>query len=182
VKESNRLHEPALRSCEDGVDIKHRPLRLRLYPDSVLRETAEPIRKADRHVAALAKDMLALMQTNHGIGLAAPQVGLPVRLIVADVGEGALAVVNPILVAADASDWMSEGCLSIPGVFVEIERKTSIEVRGGRPDGGKLHFEATGLLARVIQHEVDHLQGVLIWDYVSFQRSEDQRSHKVRRK
>jgi len=149
-------------------DIADRPLRLRLYPDAVLREIAQPVRHVDGQVADLAHDMLGLMHQHEGIGLAAPQVGLLVRLIVADIGEGPLAIVNPhITPVADMADRMSEGCLSLPEVSVEIDRTQAIEVRGQDPTGTLLHFEAGGLLARVIQHEVDHLQGVLICDYAA---------------
>jgi peptide deformylase len=122
----------------------------------------------DRHVSDLARDMVDLMHRHEGIGLAAPQVGLLVRLIVADIGEGLLGIVNPqVMPVTDVKDSMNEGCLSLPDVSVEIDRKQAVEVRGMDPTGGPLHFEARGLLARVIQHEVDHLEGILICDYAT---------------
>jgi len=116
-------------------------------------------------VEALARDMLALMHAHQGIGLAAPQVGQSVRLIVADIGEGPVCLVNPSLTPAPPRDRMTEGCLSLPGVLVEIERAQIVEVCGFDQSGSPVHFEARGLLARALQHEVDHLNGVLIIDY-----------------
>jgi peptide deformylase len=109
--------------------------------------------------------MLELMRAHHGIGLATPQIGLLVRLIVADIGDGPVCLVNPLLTPAPPRDRMTEGCLSLPGVVVEIERPQIVEVRGLDQSGAPVHFEARGLLARVLQHEVDHLEGVLIVDY-----------------
>lgn len=147
-------------------DIRRRPLRLRLYPDSVLRDIASPVTRCDQHLDALAEDMLALMRRHDGIGLAAPQVGLSLRLIVVDIGNGPLAVANPHLrPVVDDTDQRIEGCLSLPGVHAELTRRLRIELRGRSPGGKRLHMEAHGLLARVIQHEVDHLEGVLICDY-----------------
>ena len=91
-------------------------------------------------------------------------VGLLVRLIVADLGAGPVCLVNPALVPAGSGECMEEGCLSLPGVLVEVERAGRVEVRGLDPTGRPRHFEARGLLARVLQHEVDHLDGVLIID------------------
>jgi peptide deformylase len=146
-------------------DLDRRPLRLRLFPDPALRGQARPLARFGRAPEALARAMLELMHAHHGIGLAAPQIGLPVRLIVADIGEGPVCLVNPLLSPSPARDCMTEGCLSLPGVEVEIERSRIVEVRGLDPSGTPVHFEARGLLARVLQHEVDHLDGVLIIDY-----------------
>jgi peptide deformylase len=138
---------------------------LRLFPDPVLREIARPLERRGRAVEALACDMLELMRAHHGIGLAAPQVGLPVRLIVADIGEGPVCLVNPSLTPAPMRDRRMEGCLSLPGVHREVERAYVVEARGLDLRGSPVHFEAQGLLARVLQHEVDHLEGILIVDY-----------------
>lgn len=147
-------------------DIRQRPLRLRLYPDEALRGVARHVDACDHHVDALAGDMLELMQRHRGIGLAAPQVGLRLRLIVADIGEGPLAVVNPFVVPVGLdTDVMAEGCLSLPGVELGIRRVLSIELHGADPSGKPLHLELKGLMARVVQHEVDHLDGILICDY-----------------
>jgi peptide deformylase len=147
-------------------DIRQHPLRLRLYPDKALRGVARHVEACDHHVDVLAGDMLELMQRHKGIGLAAPQVGLRLRLIVADIGEGPLAVVNPIVVPVGLdSDVMAEGCLSLPGVELDIQRLLRIELHGAEPSGKAVHIELKGLMARVVQHEVDHLDGILICDY-----------------
>lgn len=156
--------EDSLRRPPPRVDLAARPLALRLFPDAVLRGFARPLSRGGRRLEALARDMLELMCSRRGIGLAAPQVGLLVRLIVADLGAGPVCLVNPALVPAGSGECMEEGCLSLPGVLVEVERAGRVEVRGLDPTGRPRHFEARGLLARVLQHEVDHLDGVLIID------------------
>jgi peptide deformylase len=123
------------------------------------------LERVDRRVEALARDMLGLMHAHHGIGLASSQVGLLVRLIVADIGEGPVCLVNPSLTPAPMRDRRMEGCLSLPGVVAEIKRAQIVEVRGFDQSGSPVHFEAQGLLARVLQHEVDLLEGILIVDY-----------------
>lgn len=149
-----------------GDDIRQRPLRLRLYPDQSLRGVAKHVEACDRHVDALAGDMLEVMHRHKGIGLAAPQVGLRLRVIVADIGDGPLAVVNPLVVPVGLdSDVMAEGCLSLPGVQLDLRRLMHIELHGADPSGNPLHVELKGLMARVVQHEVDHLDGILICDY-----------------
>ena len=109
--------------------------------------------------------MLRFMREHHGIGLAAPQVGVLQRVVVADTGQGPVCLANPEILDQVGSDTMVEGCLSLPGIAVEVERNTQMELRGQDHRGKKVEFEATGLLARVLQHEVDHLDGVLICDY-----------------
>lgn len=141
-----------------------RPLVLRLYPDPVLRSRCRPLRRTGRNVEGLARDMLALMRQRQGIGLAAPQVGLGIRLVVAEADEVTVSLVDPVLSPCAEAGTAEEGCLSLPGVFVAVPRPTRVEVRGRAPGGRRLHFEAGGLLARALQHEVDHLDGVLIID------------------
>jgi len=162
---SDRNKRPSSRPRRFTADLTRRPLRLRLYPDSMLREICQPVRAFRRDVGGLVRDMLELMHRHAGIGLAAPQVGLLVQAIVADIGEEPVCVINPSLTPTGTIDRMTEGCLSLPGVFVEIEREIAVEVRGLDPAGSPVHFEAKGLMARVLQHEVDHLHGVLICDY-----------------
>jgi len=102
-----------------------------------------------------------------GIGLAAPQIGIAKSLIVADIGEGIVRLANPVILRTKGSDKMQEGCLSIPGVGVVIDRPDEIIVSGLNEKGKLIELEAHGLLARVLQHEIDHLKGKLIIDYVS---------------
>jgi peptide deformylase len=141
------------------------PLRLRIFPDPVLRAVARPLELVGHDVGTLAEKLLQFMRAHHGIGLAAPQVGLSVRLIVADIGEGPVCLVNPVVAPVGLPDRMVEGCLSLPDVTVEVERASAIEVHGFDPTGKPRRFTARGLLARVLQHEVDHLDGRLIIDH-----------------
>ncbi len=119
----------------------------------------------DAQLDRFLRDMLRFTKDRKGIGLAAPQVGVLKRIIVADIGDGPLKLVNPELVRQEGSEIMPEGCLSIPGVCVEVARSTLVEVSGQDARGHRVEFEATGLLARVLQHEIDHLNGRLICDY-----------------
>jgi len=151
---------------QHGVsDLEHRPLELRLYPDTILRDLAEPVEVFDEVLEKFVTDMLVFMHSHKGIGLAAPQVGIRRRIIVADIGEGPLCMVNPKIIAASDRDCKTEGCLSLPNLYVDIDRMAYLEVQGQNPQGHDLHLKAEGLLARVIQHEIDHLNGILICDY-----------------
>jgi peptide deformylase len=154
----------SLRGQPPRTDLTLRPLALRLYPDNALRTLARPLDQFGAPAEALALDMLALMRRHRGIGLAAPQIGMAVRLIVVDLGEGPVCLANPEVAPLAAREIAAEGCLSLPGVCVDVARARAVEVRGVDPTGQPRHFEACGLLARVLQHEVDHLDGILILD------------------
>lgn len=142
-------------------------------PDPILRKVAAPIERVDDALRALAEGMLEAMYEAPGIGLAAPQVGVSRRLIVLDVSDKdsekkPLVMVNPeILTQSDERRIYEEGCLSIPEVKVEIERPGAVTVRYLDQHGRRQEMEAEGLLATVIQHEVDHLDGRLIIDFLS---------------
>lgn len=147
------------------------------YGSSVLRETAKPIEEIDDSLLSLAESMFKIMYKNNGVGLAAPQAGVSSRLIVVHTqehGSKPMAIINPEIIASD--DNMvpyEEGCLSVPGVNAEIERPSKVLLRGISPKGKELRIEADGLLARVFQHETDHLNGKLFIDYVEpYQRNE----------
>jgi peptide deformylase len=140
-------------------------LSLVLYPDQVLRAVCQPVESFDSALHDLADEMLALMQQHQGIGLAAPQVGLRHRLIVCGLEERLFALTNfEVKDATEPRDFM-EGCLSLPGVQVNVRRPERIRVTGYDVHGQRRSFGAVGLWARVIQHELDHLNGVLICDY-----------------
>jgi peptide deformylase len=144
-------------------------LPLRFLGDPVLRTPAEPVREFDRDLAALAADMVASMYAHGGVGLAAPQIGRSIRLFVADVGESrdgteAIVLVNPEIVAAEGTIAGEEGCLSIPGVSAEVERHGRVRVRAVDPAGEPFEVDGRELLSRVLQHEIDHLNGVLFID------------------
>ena len=141
---------------------------IRVIGDPVLRERALEVVSFDRSLRKLAKRMIRIMHDAPGVGLAAPQVGALQRLLVYDVGEDPRALVNPVLDEFSGEvEEVDEGCLSVPGVTMPIERPLSVRVRAFDADGGPLDFRAEGFEARVIQHEYDHLEGVLIVDRTS---------------
>jgi len=142
-----------------------KPLSLRLYPDSVLRTRCEPVDRFDAWLADVFEEMLALMRNHNGIGLAGPQAGLMMRLFVAEIEEQTLSVANPVIHVRSGQDRMVEGCLSLPGIQVEMDRALQVEVHGYDVQGKKRKHAVRGLWARVMQHEIDHLDGVLICDY-----------------
>ncbi len=137
---------------------------IRLYPDPVLKEKAKAVLEWDSRIPRLIESMAEVMYDRNGVGLAAPQIGVSLRVIVADVGEGLIAIVNPEIVGEEDEDAMEEGCLSVPGAGVDIRRAKSITAKGLDGEGKELALRTEGLLARVIQHEIDHLNGVLIID------------------
>jgi peptide deformylase len=141
--------------------------QLKLYPDAVLRKKSLPINEVDGAVRDLMEGMAGIMYTYNGVGLAAPQVGMLQRIIIADIGEGLIALANPEILQKEGEDRLEEGCLSLPEIQVNIARSQSIFVRGINPEGKETQHELSGLMARVIQHEIDHLNGVLIIDYAS---------------
>lgn len=145
---------------------------IRLFGDPVLREPAEPVAAVDDDVRALVTDLVETMYEADGVGLAAPQVGVGLRVIVVDTreeeGAGALALINPRIADASAeTDRAEEGCLSIPGIADIVERPVRVVVEALDPDGEPVRIEADGLSARALQHEVDHLDGVLFLDRLS---------------
>jgi peptide deformylase len=140
------------------------PLTLRIYPDSVLRGMCEPIEHFDDWLSDLFEEMLALMRAHNGIGLAAPQVGITRRVFVAEIEGRRICMANPVIIDCSGRDGMVEGCLSLPGVSVKLERDLEIEVRGYSARGRESRHRVQGLWARVLQHEIDHLNGVLISD------------------
>jgi len=131
----------------------------------VLKTRAAPVDNFDESLVRLTREMLSTMRDNDGVGLAANQVGRLKRVLVASVDEEDYVIVNPVLTGmSDATERAPEGCLSIPGIQVEVERPTSVTVSGMDASGEPLQIEASDILARVLQHEVDHLDGVLILD------------------
>jgi peptide deformylase len=140
------------------------------FPDPRLRIRAKPLAAVDAATRRLIADMLETMYAAPGIGLAATQVGVDLRVIVVDVSENSdepRAYINPEILSRDGSERMEEGCLSVPGVFEEVERAERIRVRALDRDGKPVEFDADGLLAVCIQHEIDHLNGKLFVDYLS---------------
>ena len=140
-------------------------LDVRTFGDPVLKTRAAPVESFDGSLAHLTEEMLATMREHEGVGLAANQVGRLKRILVAAVEEEEYVIVNPIIEeASDTTGKELEGCLSIPGIQVEVERPTAITVSGKDVSGAPIRLEASELLARILQHEIDHLDGVLILD------------------
>ena len=149
-------------------------LDLRTFGDPVLKTRAAPVDAFDGSLARLADDMLATMREQEGVGLAANQVGRLKRVLVAAVEDQEYVIVNPVIEkTAQPTEKDLEGCLSIPGIQVEVERATGVTVSGYDASGAPVRLEASGLLARVLQHEVDHLDGVLILDRTDRQSRKD---------
>lgn len=138
---------------------------LKIYPDAVLRHRAEPVNNMDGETHELVKAMQNIMDKNRGIGLAAPQVGVLRRIILADIGEGFFVLANPVILYQEGRDHMVEGCLSLPDVEVNVGRNQAITVTGINIGGEEIKEDLSGLMARVVQHEIDHLNGVLIIDH-----------------
>jgi len=138
---------------------------LKFYPDPVLRKISSPVGKVDNTIRHLIKKMSKIMYTKKGIGLAAPQVGSLDCVIIADIGEGLISMINPEILTGFGEDYLEEGCLSLPETRVNVKRQQSIFVRYLDKNEREKESELDGLTARVIQHEIDHLNGVLIIDY-----------------
>jgi peptide deformylase len=140
-------------------------LNIVLYPDDPLTKVADPYDTIGPEVAKLAEDMFETMYTYNGVGLAGPQVGVAKRIItVHDPDREAMCLVNPEILEADGQEEGEEGCLSFPDVFAEIPRATRIRVRARDQHGKRLEFDARDFLARIIQHETDHLNGICFVD------------------
>ena len=138
---------------------------IKKHPDKILRRQCQPIEKITKKEVNLFRDMFFTMKHFCGIGLAAPQIGIAKRMIVAEVDNRIIKLANPKIVGMRGADSMAEGCLSVPDVAVDIQRPNEVIVQG-LDEGGKIvEIRMEGLLARVIQHEIDHLQGKLIIDY-----------------
>lgn len=147
---------------------------IKILGDPVLRVPAEEVSEFDEEIEALARDMLDTMYRASGIGLAGPQIGVSRRVIVLDLGEadeeelGPVALVNPKVVdSSRRTDRAPEGCLSIPGMEEIVERPASVTVTGFTPQGDSVSIDAEGLFSRALQHEIDHLDGVLFIDRLS---------------
>lgn len=165
------------------------------YPDPRLRELSEAVQKFGGDLKAFCKDMLETMYESNGIGLAAPQVGKPIRLLVIDTRprdtggryeenqmteleakiyekfKGPLVIINPEIVTGEGKTKYNEGCLSVPSFYEEVERNQTIELKFQDMDGKTHHLKTDGLLGICIQHEMDHLEGTLFIDHLSFIKS-----------
>ena len=142
-------------------------LRIRTYGDPVLRKRAKPVKVVTDQERTILSEMAELMRLSGGIGLAAPQVGFSKQMVVVDVGYGPVILINPRIVKKSGSQKLEEGCLSLPGVYVNVRRAKKIVVNGSNEQNEKVSLPASDLLARALQHEIDHLRGKLIIDYAN---------------
>ena len=144
------------------------------YPADILRQKTHPVTEFDARLAVLAQDMAATMVEGRGIGLAAPQVGSLLSLFVAQDEDGkALVFINPEIIGTSLETVpYEEGCLSIPGVYEEVIRPEAVVIQAYNEKGRPFKRECAGLLARIVQHELDHLKGVLFIDYLSAMKRE----------
>jgi len=152
-------------------------LTVRKYPDEVLKKKAQPIAEVDGNLQRLIDDMIQTMYAAPGIGLAAPQVDVSKRLVVIDVSirdekQPLIVLINPEIVEAEGIVEYEEGCLSVPQYTALVKRAEKVLVRGFSRAGKPIEIEGTGLLARALQHEIDHLDGVLFVDRLSYVKRE----------
>jgi peptide deformylase len=138
------------------------PFEIRVHGDPVLKSPTVEVTEFDGALRRLAQDMIETMYAAPGVGLAANQVGIQKRLFVYDIGEGPGVVVNPTVHETSGEWTYEEGCLSVPGLYWPIVRPARVHLTGRDLDGNELEFEAEELMARMLQHEVDHLDGVLL--------------------
>ncbi|MBI2820759.1 MAG: peptide deformylase [Acidobacteria bacterium] len=146
-----------------------RTFKIVQYPHPMLRKVASPVAVFDRKLASVARRMIATMYGNKGVGLAGPQVGLAERILVFDASDERdqpQVVINPEIVRSEGSQISEEGCLSIPDVRVSVPRAAAVVVRAQDVAGRFFRLDAAGLRAVVLQHEIDHLNGILIVDYL----------------
>jgi len=142
----------------------------RLPSDSVLRRKAKRVPTVDRSIQRLIDDMAETMHQVGGVGLAAPQIGVSLRVVVLQMpGEEPIAIVNPEIVRRAGEREVTEACLSVPGYGGEIKRSVSVTVKGWDRNGKAIRIKATGLMAQALEHELDHLNGVLFIDHIESQ-------------
>lgn len=163
---SRRFH--FVRGFDEREELKVMAIReLRLKDDEILKKISKEVKVFDQKLAILLDDMYDTMRKYDGVGLAAPQVGILKRVIVIDAGDGKIELVNPEIIKASGCQNGPEGCLSVPGVYGEVERPNEVTVRAQDRNGRTFKLSGTELLARAICHEVEHLDGKLFLDRVS---------------
>lgn len=140
--------------------------QIREKGDEILYKECKEVKKFDEKLAILLDDMYETMQSRDGVGLAAPQVGILKRAVVIDIGDGKIELINPKIIKEEGSQTGSEGCLSVPGVWGEVERPNKVTVEAYDRNGKKFKLTGEELLARAICHECEHLEGKLFLDKV----------------
>jgi len=146
-------------------------LRITKYPEKILRIKAQKVEEVNSEIQKLVDDMIETMNQADGVGLAAPQVDVPLRVIIVNTPEGALHMINPEIVELSREKITEEeGCLSVPGFFFKISRSKRVKVRGLTYEGKTIEVDVEDLGARIFQHEVDHLNGKLVLDRIGIMR------------
>jgi len=141
--------------------------------DLLLREKSKKVPKITANILKLLDNMAETMYDAKGVGLAAPQVGVLKRVIVVDVGEGIIELINPEIIAGSGEEVDIEGCLSCPGLLGDVKRWAKVKVKGLNREGEEVIVEGEGFLARALQHEIDHLEGILFLDKAENLRKQD---------
>jgi peptide deformylase len=142
-------------------------LDIRVLGDPILRQATKPVTEVTDELRRLVSDMFDTMHHARGIGLAAPQIGRTERLAVVEVDDTPLVLINPEIIERSGKAKREEGCLSIPDIYADVERPKNVVVRANDTEGNTFEIEATDLMARCLQHEIDHLDGKLFIDYLS---------------
>ena len=142
-------------------------LQIRTLPDPVLRQKAKRVTKVDDSIQKLIDDMIDMLQANSGVGLAAPQIGIPLRIAVIEVpGEEVITLINPVVIKREGERVLGEACLSVPGYHGEIKRSLIVKVKAQDRQGKEIRLKGEDLLAQVLEHEIDHLNGTLYIDHI----------------
>ena len=142
-------------------------LEIRTLPDQVLRRKARKVSAIDGSIQKLIDDMIETMRANSGVGLAAPQVGVPLRIVVIEMpGEEVITLINPQIVKRQGERVVDEACLSVPGYQGEINRSVIVKVKAQERQGKEIRIKGEGLLAQALEHETDHLDGTLYIDHI----------------
>jgi peptide deformylase len=144
--------------------------KIRTSPDPVLRQKAKKVSKIDKSIQHIIDDMIETMRTVSGVGLAAPQIGVPLKIAVIEIpGEEVIVLVNPEIIKKEGERAIGEACLSVPGYQGEIKRSVSVKVKARDRQGREIRIKANDLLAQALEHEIDHLNGTLYVDHVTEQ-------------
>ncbi|MDD5136072.1 MAG: peptide deformylase [Candidatus Omnitrophica bacterium] len=142
-------------------------LAIKTFPNPILRKRAAKVLKVTSQERDILNEMAKVMYLAQGVGLAASQVGIDKQLAVIDIGNGLIKLINPVIARKEGSELLEEGCLSVPGISVKVRRARAVTVNFLDDSGSVTRLCADGLLARALQHEIDHLSGVLIIDYLN---------------
>jgi peptide deformylase len=160
MKENIEHHNGFLIPKEDVCHV-------RIYPDPILIKKALPVQNVDEQIKTVVGRMAKVMYANKGIGLAAPQIGILSRILIVDIGEGCRVLINPEIAGGEGESVMEEGCLSLPTIEVPVKRMEKVLIRAWNVYGKEVSLELFGFPGRVYQHEIDHLNGILIIHYFS---------------